>query len=61
MGIREVLKQKMGIGVENTQEVRQKVVVEQKNSYEVAAVCDTSQEIEQSVGVGIGIGGDDDE
>lgn len=63
MGIREMLKQGLGIGVENSVEHREKIVekVVQKQGYEISAVCDTEEEITQNVGGFIGIGGDDDE
>ncbi len=59
MGIREMFQNVMGIGVEQKHVVEERVV--RKHGYEISAVCDTREEIEQSNGVGIGIGGDDDE
>lgn len=61
MGIKEVLMQKLGIGIENKQVVQNKVVREQTQGYEISAVCDNEEEIGQNVGGLIGIGGDDDE
>ena len=59
MGIKEILKGKLGFVVEHDEVVEEKIIREQ--GYQIEAVCDTEEEIKASIGNGIGIGGADDD